>query len=169
MTVIKRIANALLTIELVVLALLAAVCFGGAPFGIATYGVLSGSMEPAIQTGALAFVDTGVPASELAVGDVAAFDIGDGAVCTHRVAAIDAEMRQITTKGDANADIDAAPVPFDSVFGKTIGSVPGLGALFLSVSDHKAAWIAAVGCLTALLAALSALIPDKPIARPEED
>ncbi len=153
---IKRIASALLTAELVVLAILAALCLGGAPFGIATYGVLSGSMEPAIQTGALAFVDTGIPAEELAPGDVAAFDIGEGRVCTHRVVSVDAPARQLVTKGDANADPDAAPVSFEAVFGKTVGSVPALGGILLAFSENRIAWMCGLGAATLLLATVAA-------------
>lgn len=100
---VKSIASKLLTLELCVLVVLAAVVFGPQLFGIQTYGILTGSMEPAIQTGALTFVDTGVSGADLRPGDVAAFDIGEGRICTHRVVSVDPENQTITTKGDANA------------------------------------------------------------------
>lgn len=81
---VQSVASKLLTLELCIIVLLAAVCVGPQLFGIKTYGVLTGSMEPAIQTGALAFVDTGVTGADLRPGDVAAFDIGEGRICTHR-------------------------------------------------------------------------------------
>lgn len=124
---VKSIASKLLTLELCVLVLLAAVVFGPQLFGIQTYGILTGSMEPAIQTGALTFVDTGVSGADLRPGDVAAFDIGEGRICAHRVVSVDPENQTITTKGDANATEDLNPVAFEDVFGKTVGSVPGLG------------------------------------------
>lgn len=68
-------------------------------FGIQTYGILTGSMEPAIQTGALTFVDTGVSGADLRPGDVAAFDIGEGRICTHRVVSVDPENQTITATG----------------------------------------------------------------------
>lgn len=131
-TFLKKIAGKLLTLELCVLVLLAVVVFGPQLFGIQTYGILTGSMEPAIQTGALTFVDTGVSGADLRPGDVAAFDIGEGRICTHRVVSVDPENQTITTKGDANATEDLNPVAFEDVFGKTVGSVPGLGAALIS-------------------------------------
>lgn len=92
---VKSIASKLLTLELCVLVLLAAVVFGPQLFGIQTYGILTGSMEPAIQTGALTFVDTGVSGADLRPGDVAAFDIGEGRICTHRVVSVDSENQTI--------------------------------------------------------------------------
>lgn len=116
-TAIRRAANALLTAELVALVAFAALCFGGLPFGLATYGVMTGSMEPAIHVGDLAYVDTRVTGEDVSPGDVIAFDIGDGQTCTHRVVAVDEEAREITTKGDANGNPDAFPVAFERVKG----------------------------------------------------
>lgn len=159
--IVKRIASWLLTIEIIVLAVVALTLFGGAPFGINTYGVLSGSMEPAIQTGALVFVDTKVECEDMAPGDVAAFDIGDGTVCTHRIVEVDQEARTIVTKGDANENVDLAPVPFDSVFGESIGSIPVLGEVLLAFSEYRIPACIGLGCLTAALACLALLLPDK--------
>lgn len=101
----KRIAGKLLTIELTVLVLLAGLVFGPQLFGVQTYGILTGSMEPAIQTGALTFVDTGVSGADLRPGDVAAFDIGKGRICTHRVVSVDPENQTITTKAAASHEL----------------------------------------------------------------
>ena len=117
--------------------------------------------EPAIQTGALAFVDTGVSGGDLQVGDVAAFDIGEGRICTHRVTSVDPESQTIATKGDANATGDLNPVAFDDVFGKTVGSVPGLGALLVSFTENRIAWIVGVGAVTIVLAVLSCALPKR--------
>lgn len=45
----KGVANAMLTVELVVLAVLCAALFAGLPFGIKAFGVMSGFMEPGID------------------------------------------------------------------------------------------------------------------------
>lgn len=158
---VKSIASKLLTLELCVLVLLAAVVFGPQLFGIQTYGILTGSMEPAIQTGALTFVDTGVSGADLRPGDVAAFDIGEGRICTHRVVSVDSENQTITTKGDANATEDLNPVAFEDVFGKTVGSVPGLGAALISFTENRVVWLLAIGGVTALLLVLSCALPGK--------
>ncbi len=141
--------------------LLAVVVFGPQLFGIQTYGILTGSMEPAIQTGALTFVDTGVTGADLRPGDVAAFDIGEGRICTHRVVSVDPENQTITTKGDANATEDLNPVAFEDVFGKTVGSVPGLGAALISFTENRVVWLLAIGGVTAFLLVLSCALPDK--------
>lgn len=159
--IVKRIASILLTVELIILATLALCLFGGTPFGISTYGVLSGSMEPAIKTGALVFVDTKVTCEDMSVGDVAAFDIGDGTVVTHRIVSIDPENRTIQTKGDANANEDLAPVPFDSVFGESVGSIPMLGEALLAFSEYRVPACIGLGCFTAALACLAWLLPDR--------
>ena len=157
---VKSIASKLLTLELCILVLLAAVVFGPQLFGIQTYGILTGSMEPAIQTGALTFVDTGVSGADLRPGDVAAFDIGEGRICTHRVVSVDPENQTITTKGDANATEDLNPVAFEDVFGKTVGSVPGLGAALISFTENRVAWLLAIGGVTVFLLVLSCALPD---------
>lgn len=158
---VKSIASKLLTLELCALVLLAVVVFGPQLFGIQTYGILTGSMEPAIQTGALTFVDTGVSGADLRPGDVAAFDIGEGRICTHRVVSVDPESQTITTKGDANATEDLNPVAFEDVFGKTVGSVPGLGAALISFTENRVVWLLAIGGVTAFLLVLSCALPDK--------
>lgn len=123
-TFLKKIAGKLLTLELCVLVLLAVVVFGPQLFGIKTYGILTGSMEPAIQTGALTFVDTGVSGADLRPGDVAAFDIGEGRICTHRVVSVDPESQTITTKGDANATEDLNPSRSRTFSGRQSGLFP---------------------------------------------
>lgn len=157
---VKRIANALLTVELAVLIAFGAMCFGGIPFGYQCYGVLTGSMEPTIPTGALAYVDTGVTGDEVSLGDVVAFDIGDGRTCTHRVVAVDAERGQVTTKGDANANPDAFPVSFEQIRGRTVFAVPYAGDVLLGITEHRGAWAAGVAAVIALTFALTC-VPDK--------
>lgn len=162
---LKRAASALLTVELVVLAVLVALCAGPKLFGYDTYGVLTGSMRPAFDAGALVFVDKSVTGADLQVGDVAAFDIGDGRICTHRVVATDPDTQTITTKGDANAAEDPNPTAYADVFGRTAGSIPGLGALMTSYEGSKWQWLAAIGAVTVALGLASALLPDKKPSR----
>jgi signal peptidase len=72
--------------------------------------VLTGSMEPALPTGALALV-LPVDAQDLAVGDVITFHHPQvpHTYVTHRIVAIDGagQSRTFVTKGDANALPDA--------------------------------------------------------------
>ena len=73
----KGVANAMLTVELVVLAVLCAALFAGLPFGIKAFGVMSGSMEP------------GYPAASV---DAIEAKVASGAVSEER---IDESVRRI--------------------------------------------------------------------------
>jgi len=94
--------------------------------GIRPYIVLSGSMEPGIQTGSIAYVNTHVPVQDIHVGDIIGFKVVDKQV-THRVVSINADERSFVTKGDKNETEDAAPVLFENYQGKTEFSIPYLG------------------------------------------
>lgn len=67
----------------------------------------SGSMAPAIETGALAFSRT-VPAEDLRVGDVVTVPSGTGALVTHRIEEISLSNGEanLVLRGDANAIAD---------------------------------------------------------------
>ena len=90
--------------------------------------VLSGSMEPAIHTGAVVIVN---PASEYVVGDIITFgETGKtGIPVTHRIKEEKlAEGKTIyTTKGDANDSADARSVANEEIQGKVLFSLPYLG------------------------------------------
>ncbi|MEW5784833.1 MAG: signal peptidase I [Bacillota bacterium] len=104
---------------------------GGIPsvFGYQLYVVLSGSMNPAFDTGSLALVRPVDPA-DIAVGDIITFKgFGGGTVLTtHRVVAVNREDElSFTTRGDANNINDPNPVPAGNVVGQVHGSIPYLG------------------------------------------
>ena len=96
-------------------------------FGIKPYIVLSGSMEPKIRTGSVAYINSNVKAEEIKVGDVIAFNTGTKQI-THRVISIN-DDKSFKTKGDANSVADKNKVNFSNYFGKTIFSLPYLGFL----------------------------------------
>lgn len=96
-------------------------------FGIRSYIVLSGSMEPAIRTGSLCFVDTKAEFEEIGPGDVIAFETAGGALVTHR--AINVSGGRVETKGDANEVSDGFAVTAENYEGETLFSVPCLGYL----------------------------------------
>lgn len=99
-------------------------------FGYDMYNVVSGSMEPAIPTGSMIFVETAVP-KELTEGDVIAFYDG-GSVVVHRVTNNNIVEGEISTKGDANADEDFNTVSYKEVIGIVRYHVPYLG----NISSH---------------------------------
>lgn len=89
--------------------------------------VESGSMEPAIMTGALVGLR---PAPSYQLGDVITFEDDTAQVpTTHRIVEIYEESGQtvFTTKGDANEEADTAAVYPDSILGKVYFDVPYAG------------------------------------------
>ena len=134
------------------LALAVAVMTAGAHLaGFETYDVLSGSMEPNIHTGSLVYVKTGIACERVRIDDVIAFDIGNGRTVTHRVTDIDPQSHTFVTKGDANAAADPPAVPWSSVRGMVVASVPSLGDAMNAFTVRKGHFIVAIVSLNALL------------------
>ncbi|XOU94654.1 MAG: signal peptidase I [Candidatus Kerfeldbacteria bacterium] len=88
------------------------------------YTVQSGSMEPNIKTGSLAVV---LPADTYSTGDVITFNdsANNKKTTTHRIESITESTFQ--TKGDANENIDTAPVLKTAVIGKMLFHIPYIG------------------------------------------
>lgn len=122
---VKKVWNIITTVLIVLVVLLAVALAGVRIFGVMPYAVLSPSMTPSYPVGAIVYVHS-VKAADIAVGDVITFT-RDSVTITHRVAAIDSKTGEITTKGDANKDPDAAPVKPGDVVGKVAFSIPMLG------------------------------------------
>lgn len=92
--------------------------------------VLTGSMEPALEAGGVAFVDR-VPADDMRVGDIMTFTrAGTRQHVTHRVTAVvpggEAGPRFLT-EGDANDGPDIWTVTPKQVVGKVRYALPNLG------------------------------------------
>ncbi|MDO4501817.1 MAG: signal peptidase I [Coriobacteriia bacterium] len=114
---------------------LALACHGGKVVGIENAEVLSGSMEPEIATGSLAYFTTDVDCPELKPGQVIAFQASKDTQVIHRVVKNDRQKKQLVTKGDANKIRDPLPVPYENVNGLVVGSVPYLGRLVNGIHD----------------------------------
>lgn len=94
-----------------------------------SYVVLSDSMSPTIEAGAVVFVSD-VPAGEIQQGDVVTYRTGEKAApVTHRVVEVNAAdgQRSFVTQGDANEDPDASAVPASAVVGTVGFHLPLLG------------------------------------------
>lgn len=154
---LNRIGSIGYTTIVTILVVLALLCFGGLPFGISAYGVASGSMEPNVPKSALVYVDTKQDVSEIVPGEIIAFDIGEDKVCTHRVVDKDESTHTFTTKGDANPANDAAPVPYDKVYGKALISIPFFGGLLLSIMNNKLIWGITIALITIVFVILSSI------------
>lgn len=112
-------------------AVLGVICLVAAVVGIAfdVRPVIfrSGSMSPAIETGALALSRT-VPAADLAVGDVVTVEDAKGALVTHRVRSVTmtGDDATLILKGDDNPVADPEPYVVQSV-DRVFADVPRLG------------------------------------------
>ena len=97
--------------------------------------VLTGSMEPALPTGALA-VMVPVSADELAVGDVITFNHPQAAraYVTHRIVAIEGvgASRTFVTKGDANALPDSWRIVASGSGWRYAFAMPVIGGLIVA-------------------------------------
>lgn len=70
------------------------------------YQIQTGSMEPAIKTGSYVLIR---PSEELKTGQVVMFDqVGYPVPIVHRIVAINAGGKMLTTRGDANGTEDAS-------------------------------------------------------------
>ena len=124
-----RAAEALVALA-TILALTVTVAFMVVPrlMGWQPVVVLSGSMEPTIPMGGMAFLAPVHP-EQIKAGDVISYRLGNARV-THRVVEVgkDAEgALAFRTKGDANDDADAGMVPASQVQGREVWVVPYAG------------------------------------------
>lgn len=100
-------------------------------FGWRTEIVLSGSMEPAIQTGSIVVARPVAP-GEIHEGDVIMFaSLAGHSLTTHRVIKVEerSDGFRFSTKGDANKNADITPVVPSQLVGMIVLTVPYLGYL----------------------------------------
>lgn len=132
--------------------LLASVLMIPSVIGIRPFIVMSGSMEPEIMTGSIAFIDT--KNQEADAGDIITFHTGD-ALVTHRVFAIRDGLYQ--TKGDANDQPDVELVSAEQVEGKYRYNIPKLGFLLASLGKKgligAVMWLLGLNALSFLMSA----------------
>lgn len=98
-------------------------------FGIKTFNIISGSMEPGIKIDDIIFVKT-VKQYEIQKKDIITFVI-DNETITHRVINVEIKDNKFiyTTKGDKNEVSDIEKIEFDQIEGKYIGRIPKMGIL----------------------------------------
>lgn len=128
-------------------------------FGVQTYIVMSGSMEPEIHTGAVALIDTTDRIAEK--GDVIAYRLGEGdeeILITHRV--IQKTQSGYITKGDANETEDDREVMQSQVVGRFLTSIPKAGFAIDTLGKRGLAgivlWVTSLNILSSLLRDLTA-------------
>ena len=148
----------------IILVTLAAALLLAAPglLGWQQMTVLTGSMEPEIPVGSMVYVEAVEPET-LAEGDVATFAQADGDTVTHRVVRNRTVEGELVTKGDANAEEDVEPVPYERVIGKVVLTVPVAGDVLGYVSsDVGKLYMLAFGACGLMLVILGGRLRKKP-------
>jgi signal peptidase len=118
--------------------------------------VISGSMEPTIETGSIV-LDKVISPLEAKPGDVVTFPdpSRDGRLVTHRLrnSRVEGSMAHMVTKGDANDAVERWTVPLDGRIGRVAYHVPKLGYARALISTRmlRLALLAAVLALGLLL------------------
>src|SRR5699024_2232870 len=97
-------------------------------FGYQIKTVLSGSMEPDIETGSIIFINVDADKKQFEAGDVITFITEENVLVTHRIIDVKNRGEQFITKGDANDAADLEPVRMENVIGKYTGvMIPYVG------------------------------------------
>ena len=128
-------------VESIISILMSLIIVGGIIFillfviGIVPYVVLSGSMEPTIETGSLCFVNKRAKYEDIKTGDIIAYTSNNNANITHRVINITEEGFE--TKGDRNDSSDGVIVKKDNFIGKNIYSIPKVGFLVKTLQTSR--------------------------------
>jgi signal peptidase len=126
--VVKILGKIWTAIVLIGAILLLALRFGPVPFGYEPIWCMSNSMAPTFHEGALCYIDKNYDVESIEVGDIIAYQLSNGSLVTHRV--FDITEEGIITKGDANEDVDFAPISKEQVIGENVIQVEQLGNLF---------------------------------------
>lgn len=105
-------------------------------FEMRAYTVLSGSMEPALDTADVVLVAP-IAAQEARIGDIVTFKDpkGSGRLITHRVRGIrlSGGKGAFVTRGDANVESERWTVPQNGQIGKVLYRLPNLGYLAFAI------------------------------------
>lgn len=119
-----------------ILFVLALLLVGVRVFGLTPYAVVSGSMMPDYGVGDLVYVRS-VPLASIEVGIPITYVFDSSLlVVTHRVVEVDHDSGLLTTKGDANDNVDSVQVHYLNVCGVVVGSLPLLGFVSLFVGSR---------------------------------
>lgn len=139
----NRIATSLLFVLLISVALMVTITkvSGGEPkfFGYQLKTVLSGSMEPGIQTGSIIAVEPGGDMTRFTENDVITYRNDEQTLVTHRIVEViqSGEHTMYVTKGDNNNDADLNPVLSENVVAEYSGfTIPYVGYI-VNVAQSK--------------------------------
>ena len=144
MKIIKGIINVITTLIIIIGGAFLALYF----CGIVPYVVLSGSMEPTIQTGSLCFVNKKANFNSIKIKDIIAYKMKDGTLVTHRVVSI--SNKGIQTKGDRNKGVDNTLITKNNFVGKDVFWIPKLGYAVVAFQSTKGK-IVLITCIVFML------------------
>lgn len=146
-SLLKMISNLITTVLFIVLLLTLFVVIstkasGGEAtlFGYQLKTVLSGSMEPDIQTGSVISVKAVDDPTAFKTNDIITFQAEDDMLVTHRIVEVNDSGNQYVTKGDANDAADREPVKAENVIGTYTGfTIPYLGYVMNFANSNEGA------------------------------
>ena len=163
---IKKIWNAVTTVLVALVVVLALLLVGARLVGLKVYTVLSGSMEPAYHVGSVIYVKS-VDYKTLQPGDVITFMLDEDTVATHRITEVlvdenDPNTYRYFTKGDANAAPDGSSVHYKNIIGTPVFTVPYLGYVADYIQNPPGTYISiAAGVVLLMLVFIPDLIEDE--------
>ncbi len=131
MKIVKYIINSLTAIIIII----GGIFLGLYVYGIVPYIVLSGSMEPKIETGSLSFINVNTTYNNINKYDIIAYRMNNKTLVTHRVINITDEGFE--TQGDNNKDKDVNLTTKANYVGKNIFWIPKAGYLMKAVQTPR--------------------------------
>lgn len=126
--------------------------------GYQTFFITTGSMDPVIPTGSLAYFKSTDPAS-VKVGEVIAYLNNDGIIVVHRVKKNEPDKGYLFCKGDNNYFIDQDRILYENVLGIYGGFIPGVGKLmYFMHSPVGKILLAVIGASAGVLIVISIIL-----------
>lgn len=120
--------------------------------GTKAYAVQSDSMAPRMKRGDVVFVRQ-IAFEDLAVGDIISAQFPDGSgIFTHRVIEIDAENREVRTRGDHTLSDDPAATKESDIIGKLWFTLPYVGFLSFGLETRMILYICLGAAIVLILA-----------------
>ena len=152
---VKRIWNIVTSVLVAAVVVLALLLAGARLVGLQVFTVLSGSMEPAYQTGSIIYVKK-VDYTQLQAGDVITYLLDEDTVSTHRIGGVvpdeeDPTVLRYRTKGDANDAEDGTLVHYKNIIGSPIFTIPKLGIFANYIQNPPGMYVAISGGALMLL------------------
>ena len=155
MAPLKKLWNALTTLIVIAIVILAILLAGVRLVGLTPYVVLSGSMEPNYHTGSLIY-DKKVDPFTLKEGDVITFMVSEDTLATHRIVGVVPDEDEpgtirFRTKGDANDSEDGTLVHYKNVVGTPVFTIPYLGYFSNWITHAPGKYIAITAAVVFLI------------------